>query len=70
MSEIEQKKNDEETERMGHFLFFGFGKYYKKRFSEVVEDKEIVERLLNNPIDNDDYRTFIEYIYRIYRVEG
>ena len=65
---LNNKVRNEYLQKRGNQLFFGYlslsnlGPYYRRRFSEIVEIKELQTLILRKEIDDDDYRAFREYL--------
>jgi hypothetical protein len=49
-------------EAIGNEIFYGFGPWYGKKFSEVAMDSYVVEKILEREIPHPDYWAFRYYI--------
>lgn len=64
----DEKARQEVKERYGNLRFFWYGPYYQKKFSDVIDDIDYVEKVLNHPKKNTTLELFERYVGMCYDI--
>ena len=67
--QAEQQRQESRRNTLGSMRLFWYGKYYMKKFSEIIDDTDYVNKLINVTEKPQTLQLFEEYVNLYYEVQ-